>query len=86
MRNRAASCLKETDLKKKFYCREVNLRTEVGCLLGCCPVLSASVSKAIALMMEAASTSETSVDFTRLHGATTQKTSIFTLATVRTSN
>jgi hypothetical protein len=30
----------------------------------------------IALMMEAPSTSETSVNFTRLHGATTQKTAI----------
>jgi hypothetical protein len=29
------------------------------------------------LLTEAASTSETSVNFTRLHGATTQKTAIF---------
>jgi hypothetical protein len=36
------------------------------------------------LMMEAASTSETSVNFTRLHGVTTQKTAIFILAAVRT--
>jgi hypothetical protein len=35
-------------------------------------------------MMEAASTSETSVN--RLHSATTQKTAIFILAAVRTSN
>jgi hypothetical protein len=40
---------------------------------------------AITLMMEAASTSETSVNFTRLHGATSQKT-IFVLTAVRTSN
>jgi hypothetical protein len=42
--------------------------------------------RAIALMMEAASTSETSVNFyhsTRLHGATAQKTAIFILAAVR---
>jgi hypothetical protein len=38
----------------------------------------------IALMMEAANTSETSVNFTRLHDATTQKTAIFILAAVRT--
>jgi hypothetical protein len=31
----------------------------------------------IALMMEAASTSETSVDFYKMHGATSQKTVIF---------
>jgi hypothetical protein len=36
----------------------------------------------IALMMEAARTSETSV--TRLHGATTQKAAIFILAAVKT--
>jgi hypothetical protein len=45
-------------------------------------ILSASV--VIVLMMEAASTSETSVNFTRLHGATIQKTTIFILAAVRT--
>jgi hypothetical protein len=37
-------------------------------------------------MMEAARTSETLVNFTRLHGATTQKTAIFLLTAVRTSN
>jgi hypothetical protein len=41
---------------------------------------------AIAVMMEPASTSETSVNSTRLHGATTQKTAIFILAAVRNSN
>jgi hypothetical protein len=46
-------------------------------------VLAASI---IALMVEAASTSETSVTSTRLHGATTQKTLIFILAAMRTSN
>jgi hypothetical protein len=40
----------------------------------------------IALMMEAARTSETLVTSTRLHGATTQKTAIFVLTAVRTSN
>jgi hypothetical protein len=34
-------------------------------------------------MMEAASTSETSVNFARLHDATTQKTAIFIPADVR---
>jgi hypothetical protein len=34
--------------------------------------------------MEAANTSETSVNFYRLHGATSQKTVIFILAAVRT--
>jgi hypothetical protein len=34
-------------------------------------------------MMEAASTSETSVNFYQTTGATTQKTAIFILATVR---
>jgi hypothetical protein len=38
------------------------------------------------LMMEAARTSETLVNFYRLHGATTQKTAIFVLTVVRTSN
>jgi uncharacterized ion transporter superfamily protein YfcC len=38
-----------------------------------------AVFRAIALMMEAARTSETLVNFTRLHGATTQKTAIFIL-------
>jgi hypothetical protein len=37
-------------------------------------------------MMEAARTSETLVNFYRLHGTTTQKTAIFVLAAVRTSN
>jgi hypothetical protein len=40
----------------------------------------------IALMMETARTSETVVTSTRLHGATTQKTAIFVLTAVRTSN
>jgi hypothetical protein len=42
----------------------------------------------IALMMEAARTSEMLVNFyqIRLHGATTQKTAIFVLIAVRTSN
>jgi hypothetical protein len=35
-------------------------------------------------MMEAGSTSETSVRFTRLRGATSEKTVIFILAAVRT--
>jgi hypothetical protein len=35
-------------------------------------------------MIEAANTSETSVNFTRLPGATTQKAAIFILAAVRT--
>jgi hypothetical protein len=39
----------------------------------------------IALMMEAARTSETLVT-TKLHGATTQKTAIFVLTAVRISN
>jgi hypothetical protein len=44
---------------------------EDDCLLGCCAV--------IALIMEAASTSETTTTFADegLHGATTQKTAIF---------
>jgi hypothetical protein len=50
-------------------------------------VLIASIIRAmIALLMEAAISSETSVKFTRLHGVTTQKTDIFMLAAVRTSN
>jgi hypothetical protein len=40
----------------------------------------------ISLMMEAAETSETSVNFTGLYGATTQNTVVFLLAVVRTSN
>jgi hypothetical protein len=44
-------------------------------------VVSASI---IALMMETESTSETSVNFTTLQGATTQKTAIFIVATART--
>jgi hypothetical protein len=48
-------------------------------------VFAVSIIKTmIALMMEAAVTSETSVNFTRQHGATTQKTAIFILAAVRT--
>jgi hypothetical protein len=39
---------------------------------------------AIALMIEAASTSETSVKFYQLHGAITQKSVICILAAVRT--
>jgi hypothetical protein len=46
--------------------------------------IAASIIRSIALMMEAASTSETSESFIRLHGATTQKTAIFILAAVRT--
>jgi hypothetical protein len=40
--------------------------------------------KLIALMMEAVSTSETSVCFSRRHGAVSQKAVIFTVAAVRT--
>jgi hypothetical protein len=44
-------------------------------------------SQLIALMMEAARTSETLVNFYQtFHGATTQKTVIFVLTAVRTSN
>jgi hypothetical protein len=39
-----------------------------------------------ALMMEVASTSETSVNFYQMHGATAQKTAIFILVAVRTSD
>jgi N-acetylmuramic acid 6-phosphate (MurNAc-6-P) etherase len=39
-----------------------------------------------ALMIETAMTSETLVTSTRLHGTTTQKTAIFVLTAVRTSN
>jgi hypothetical protein len=39
---------------------------------------------AIAVMMEAVSTSEMSVNFTRVHGAPSQKTVIFILDAVRT--
>jgi hypothetical protein len=42
--------------------------------------------RAIALMMEAARASETLVHSYRLHGATTQKTVIFVLTAVKTSN
>jgi hypothetical protein len=42
------------------------------------------IIRAIALMMEAVNTSEASGNFSRLHGATTQKTVIFILAAVRT--
>jgi hypothetical protein len=35
------------------------------------------VSEVLALIMEAASTSEMSVNFYQIHGATTQKTAIF---------
>jgi hypothetical protein len=53
---------------------------EGGCLLGFCIAT-------IALVNEAATTSETSVKTsTRQHGATTQKTAIFILATLRTAN
>jgi hypothetical protein len=38
------------------------------------------------MVMEAASTSETSANFYQTTGTTTQKTAIFTLAAVRTSN
>jgi hypothetical protein len=44
-------------------------------------VLAASI---IALMMEAASISQTLETSTGLHGATTQKTAIFVFAAVRT--
>jgi hypothetical protein len=37
-------------------------------------------------MMEAARTPETLINFYRLHSATTQKTDIFVLTAVRTSN
>jgi hypothetical protein len=40
----------------------------------------------LALMMEAARTFETLVNFYQTHGATTQKTAIFVLTAVRTSN
>jgi hypothetical protein len=40
-------------------------------------------SKVFALMMQAASTSETSLNFTRIHSATSQKTAIFILVAVR---
>jgi hypothetical protein len=42
------------------------------------------INRPIALMMEAVSTSETSVNFYRLHGTTSQKKVIFILATMRT--
>jgi hypothetical protein len=42
--------------------------------------------KDMVLLMEAESTFETSVNFTRIHGATTQNTIIFTLTTVKTRN
>jgi hypothetical protein len=38
----------------------------------------------ITLMMEAVSTSETSVSIYRVHGATSQKTDIFIIVAVRT--
>jgi hypothetical protein len=37
-------------------------------------------------MMKATRTSETLINFTRLHAATIQKTTIFVLTAVRTSN
>jgi hypothetical protein len=40
-------------------------------------VLAASIIRA--MMMEAASTSETSINFYQTHGATTQKTAIFSI-------
>jgi hypothetical protein len=43
---------------------------EDDCLLGCCDVKSPT-----ALMMEAASISETTINFTRLHGATSRRQS-----------
>jgi hypothetical protein len=49
-------------------------------------VLAASIIRAIALMMEAARTSETSVNFYQTTGATIQKAAIFILAAVGTSN
>jgi hypothetical protein len=53
------------------------LQVEDDCLLGCC-------AKVIALMMEAAGTSETSVNFYQTIGTTTQKKAIVILAAVRT--
>jgi hypothetical protein len=47
-------------------------------------VPAASIIRRIALMMEAATISETSVNFYRLHIATAQKTAIFILAAVKT--
>jgi hypothetical protein len=47
-------------------------------------VLAAFIIRVIALMMEAASTFETSVTSTRLHGGTSQQTFIFIIAAVRT--
>jgi hypothetical protein len=47
---------------------------------------SCSLVEIKALMMEAVSTPETSVISRRPHGATSQKTVIFTLAAVRISN
>jgi hypothetical protein len=48
-------------------------------------VLTVSVITVIALMMKAVSSYEASVNFyTRIHGATCQKTDIFILAAMRT--
>jgi hypothetical protein len=47
-------------------------------------VFGASIIRTIALLIEAASTSELSVKFYRLHGAATQKTAIFILEAVGT--
>jgi hypothetical protein len=46
-------------------------------------VLAVSIIRAIALMMEAARTSETSVNFCNFYTETTHKTAIFVLAVVR---
>jgi hypothetical protein len=49
-------------------------------------VLAVPIVRVIVLMMETAGISETSVNFTKLHGATTQKAAIFIFAVLRTSN
>jgi hypothetical protein len=43
-------------------------------------LLTASIIRAITLMIEAVSTSETFVNYSKLHGATSQKTVIFVAA------
>jgi hypothetical protein len=48
------------------------------------PLSKKDFSKALGLITEAASTSEISVSFHQIHGATSQKTVIFILATVKT--
>jgi hypothetical protein len=45
---------------------------------------AASIIRVMALMMEAASTSETSVNFYQTHGAKIQKTATFILTAMRT--